>query len=497
MKVLEASRIKKSFGGVVALANGNLSCQAGRITGLLGANGSGKSTLSKIIAGVYRADAGEIRFLDRLVQYKHPNEARKDGIAMVFQNLSLVPDLQVWQNIVLGAETARGPFLDDRRAKRLSREIVEQLLPGLDIHRLVCELNPGEMQIVEIAKAISAQPRLLILDEPTAALEKAEVRSLFRFMRILAERGVAIHFTSHRLWEVMEICDEVTIFRNGENVGNIDFAVDGRDPEKIVSCITGVTQKACAARSARLPSKEVALKVEGLGYGTALKDISFELRKGEILGIGGLAGQGQHELLLALAGSYPGIDCLAEADGKRVRLNRPANSIRNGILLVPGDREFEGLFMKKSVFNNMIFPKLGLARQPVFTPRKQYREECEAAIELLSIKAHSLDMPVRALSGGNQQKVVVGRWLSFDAKVLLLADPAKGVDVGAKRDLYRYIADQVREKQVSVILYASDIEELVECCDRILVMYEGQVIATLEGDELNEETITSTSMRVR
>jgi ribose transport system ATP-binding protein len=497
VKVLEASSIRKCFGGVVALSNGNLSCQAGRITGLLGANGSGKSTLSKIIAGVYRADAGEVRFLGRTVQYRHPNEARKDGIAMVFQNLSLVPDLRVWQNIVLGAETGRGPFLDDRQARRVSQEIVDQLLPGLDIHKLACELNPGEMQIVEIAKAISADPKLLILDEPTAALEKAEVRSLFRFMRVLAERGVAINFTSHRLWEVMEICDDVTVFRNGENVGSIDFAVDGRDPEKIVSLITGVAQKAPAARSPRPPSEEVALKVEGLRYGDALKNISFELRKGEILGIGGLAGQGQHELLLALAGNYPGIDCVAQADGKRVRLNRPANAIRNGILLVPGDRELDGLFMKHSVFNNMIFPKLGLARQPVFTPRKHYERECEAAIDLLSIHAHSLDMPVRALSGGNQQKVVVGRWLSFDAKVLLLADPAKGVDIGAKRDLYRYIADQVREKRLSVILYASDIEELVECCDRLLVMYEGQVIANLEGADINEETIISTSMRVR
>jgi ribose transport system ATP-binding protein len=494
--LLEATGIRKCFGGVVALSNGNFSCQAGRITGLLGANGSGKSTLSKIIAGVYRADAGEIRFLDRMVNYKNPNEARKDGIAMVFQNLSLVPDLRVWQNIMLGAETVRGPFLDDRQAKRVSEEILDQLLPGLDIHKLACDLNPGEMQIVEIAKAISADPKLLILDEPTAALEKAEVRSLFRFMRLLAARGVAINFTSHRLWEVMEICDEVTIFRNGENVGFMDFAVDGRDPEKIVSHITGVAQKASAAKASRPPSDEVALKVEGLCYGDALRDVSFELRKGEVLGIGGLAGQGQHELLLALAGSYPGVDCLAEADGKRLRLNKPANAIRNGILLVPGDRAQEGLFMKRSVFTNMIFPKLGLAGQPFFTPRKKYREECETAIDVLSIKAHTLDMPVQALSGGNQQKIVVGRWLSFDAKVLLLADPAKGVDVGAKRDLYRSIADQVREKRVSVILYASDIEELVECCDRLLVMYEGQVIATLEGDDLNEQKIISTSMRV-
>jgi ribose transport system ATP-binding protein len=496
VKVLEATGIRKCFGGVVALSNGNFSCREGRITGLLGANGSGKSTISKIIAGVYRADAGEVKYRDRTVQYRNPNEARKDGIAMVFQNLSLVPDLKVWQNIVLGAEEARGPFLDDRQAMRVSQELIDQLLPGLDIRKTVRELGPGEMQIVEIAKAISADPKLLILDEPTAALEKAEVKSLFRFMRGLAERGVAINFTSHRLWEVMEICDDVIIFRNGEDVASINFEADGRDPARIVSCISGDAQRASSAKPASPSSSEAALKVEGLRYGDSLKDLSFELRKGEILGVGGLAGQGQHELLLALAGSYPSVECRADVGGRKVRLNRPANAIRNSILLVPGDRELEGLFMKHSVFTNMIFPKLGLARQPVFTPRKKYRRECEAAIDLLSIKAHSLDMPVRALSGGNQQKIVVGRWLSFDARVLLLADPAKGVDVGAKRDLYGYIEDQVREKGASVLLYASDIEELVDHCSRVLVMYEGRIVATLEGDEVNEERIVSASMRV-
>lgn len=496
MKVLEANGIRKCFGGVVALSNGNFSCQEGKITGLLGANGSGKSTISKIIAGVYKADAGEVKYRDRVVQYRNPNEARKDGIAMVFQNLSLVPELNVWQNIVLGAETAHGPFLENREARRIARELIDRLLPSLDVDRKVCELGPGEMQIVEIAKAISADPKLLILDEPTAALEKAEVLSLFKFMRTLAERGVAINFTSHRLWEVMDICDEAIIFRNGEDVARIDFAIDGKDPARIVSYISGDSQRSISVKPVGASAEETALKVEGLCYGDALKDVSFELRKGEILGIGGLAGQGQHELLLALAGCYPGVDCRAEANGKSVRLNSPANAIRNSILLVPGDRELEGLFMKHSVFTNMIFPKLGLAGQPVFTPRKKYRRECERAIDLLSIKAHSQDMPVRTLSGGNQQKVVVGRWLSFEPSVMLLADPAKGVDVGAKRDLYGYIVDQVRDRRMSVILYASDVEELTDYCSRILVMYEGRVIAALEGEDVNEEKIIATSMRV-
>ena len=497
MKVLEAVGIKKHFGGVVALSNGNLLCEAGRITGLLGANGSGKSTMSKIIAGVYGADAGEIRYQGRAVRHLKPNEARQQGIAMVYQNLSLVADLSIWENVVLGGERNKGLFLDDEQARDLAKEIVDQLLPGLDIRRAVHELNPGEMQIVEIAKAISAAPRLLILDEPTAALEQAQVRSLFRYMRALAERGVALVFTSHRLWEVMEICDEVTIFRNGENVGSIDFAHEGKDPQKIIAYITGEAQQSAGARGRAAGAGEVVFRVRELSLGSRLKNVSFQLRRGEILGIGGLAGQGQHELMLALAGGYPGLECTAEVAGRRVRLKRPAQAIRNRVLLVPGDRQLEGLFLNHSLFTNIVFPKLGLRRQPLFTPRRKYRRECAQAIDVLSIKAHSLDMPVSALSGGNQQKVVVGKWLSFQANVLLLADPAKGVDVGAKRDLYEYILKQVRENRLSVILYASDNEELIDYCDRLLIMYEGQIVASLEGGEITDDAIVSTSMRVR
>ena len=229
----------------------------------------------------------------------------------------------------------------------------------------------------------------------------------------------------------------------------------------------------------------------------ALKDVSFELRKGEILGIGGLAGQGQHELMLALAGNYPAAACDAQLNGKKIRLTRPAYAIRNSILLVPGDRQLEGLFLTHSVFTNTIFPKLGLKNQPLFTPRKKYREECQGMIDTLSIVTHNMDMHVNSLSGGNQQKVVVGKWLSFETNVLLLADPAKGVDVGAKRDLYEYIVGQVKANRMSVILYASDNEELIQYCDRLMIMYEGQIVATLEGEQINDETIVTTSMRVR
>lgn len=494
--ILEATGIRKCFGGVVALSNGNLVCRRGKITGLLGANGSGKSTISKIITGVYNADSGEIKYSGQLVKYKNPNEARQDGIAMVFQNLSLVPDLTVWQNIVLGAEEKKGFTLNNKVAKELSKKIIDKLQPGLDINKRGYELNPGEMQIVEIAKAISTEPKLLILDEPTAALEQAQVKNLFNYMRTLANQGVSMIFTSHRMWEVMEICDDVIIFRNGENVASIDFDKEGKDAERIIGYITGDVKKAKYEKERNEVSNETVLSIKGMNYGKFLKDVAFELKKGEVLGIGGLAGQGQNELLLALAGNYPEIKCDAEIDGKKIKLNKPANAIRNNILLVPGDRQLEGLFLKDTVYKNMIFPKLALKRQPLFTPNKKYRIECEQIVKTLSIKTHNIDTQVGTLSGGNQQKVVVGKWLSFDISVLLLADPAKGVDIGAKRDLYKYILDQVKEKKTSVILYASDNEELIEYCDRVLIMYEGQIVDELKDDDINEEKIVAASMRV-
>jgi len=498
--ILEARGIRKHFGGVVALSDGNLRCRQGRITGLLGANGSGKSTMSKIIAGVYRPDGGEIWYKGRPVHYRNPSEAKRDGIALVFQNLSLVPDLTVWQNVVLGMEKSRGIFLDNQEAKQIARDILSKLLPGLDITRKVYELSPGEMQIVEIAKAIAERPQLLILDEPTAALEHAQVKSLFAYMRALAQSGVAIVFTSHRLWEVMEICDDVTIFRNGATVAYIDFDQEEKDPETIISHITGETVRSSPAERTfgeKPESREVLLRAHIRSKVKSLRDVSLELARGEILGIGGLAGQGQNELLYALAGSFPGVQCEVEIEGRKIVLRRPQDAIQNGILLVPGDRQKEGLFLEHSVYSNMVFPKFGLSRHPVIIPEKKYRGECEDIVRLLSIKVSSPDAPVSTLSGGNQQKVVVGKWLSFDVKVFLLADPAKGVDIGAKRDLYEYIRRLARERGIGVILYASDHEELAQYADRVLVMYEGGIVAALTGEDISEETITATSVRAR
>ncbi|BDF58079.1 ribose import ATP-binding protein RbsA [Christensenellaceae bacterium] len=497
MVLLEAKNITKSFGGVAALSNGNLTCRKGKITGLLGANGSGKSTISKIITGVYLADGGTVTYNGNEVSYKNPIDAKKAGISMAFQNLSLLPDLTVWQNIVLSFEKKNRLFLDNKDAKELSQKILNEFMPGFDIERRVSELDSSEMQIVEIAKAISEDPQLLILDEPTAALEQAQVKALFKYMRKLADQGVAMIFTSHRLWEVLEMCDDIVVFRNGSNVGEIDFEKQEKNPDEIVRLITGETECINTVKEYQPISDEAKLKIEDLNYGKYLRGLSLEVKKGEVLGIGGLAGQGQTELMLALAGNYKDAKCTATIDGEPIKLTQPVNAVRKGILLVPGDRQKEGLMLKDSVYTNMIFPKLALKKQPLFTPTKKYREECEQIVKTLSIKTAGIDLSVDKLSGGNQQKVVVGKWLPFDTNVLLLADPAKGVDVGAKHDLYEFIMKMVKEKNMSVILYASDNDELVSYCDRVLVMYEGKIVGELKGKEISDEAIVEMSLQVK
>ena len=497
VSVLEAKGIKKRFGGVVALRNGNIKCEAGRITGLIGANGSGKSTISKIICGVYKADEGEILFNGKNVKFRNPNEASKAGIAMAFQNLSLLEDLTVWQNIHLGIERNKGIFVDNEFSIAAAKKIMEELVHGFDVKRKIYQLNAGEQQLVEIAKAIATEPKLLILDEPTAALEQFEVKALFTCLRRLAARGAAIIFTSHRLGELTDICDDVFVFRNGENVGYIDFEKEEKNTDRIVTLLTGENVDLEIRKEYRQIPDDYILAVDGLHYGTVLHDISFKVRKGEVLGIGGLAGQGQNELMMALAGFYKETRANAEMLGRTIGLNKPKNTVRSGIYLVPGDRQKEGLFLKDSVYTNVIFAKLGLRSQPMFTPRKKYRAESKKIVDMLSIVTESIDTPVANLSGGNQQKVVVGKWLPFKINLLLLADPAKGVDIAAKKDMYDFIMRQVREQNMSVILYASDNTELISYCDRLLIMYEGTVVQELAGAEITDTNIMNASIHVK
>ncbi|MCU6747302.1 sugar ABC transporter ATP-binding protein [Faecalicatena acetigenes] len=496
MAILEAKNIVKRFGGVTALSDGNIVCREGKITGLLGTNGSGKSTISKIITGVYLPDSGTITYHGQQVSFRNPIEAKKAGIVMAFQNLSLIPDLTVWQNVVLSFEQTKKGFLDNQSAKKITQELIDSFVEGFDIERKIVQLNSSEKQIVEIVKAISEKPKLLILDEPTAALEQAQAQALFKYMKKLAAQGTAIIFTSHRMNEIMEVCDDIVVFNNGHNVGSVDFEVDGRNQKEIVQMITGDVHTEETRHIYEENTKEIQLEVKDLKYENILHGINFSIKKGEVLGIGGLQGQGQTELMLALAGNYKGLQGEVCLNQEKIRLNTPANPIRKGIFLVPGDRQTEGLMMKESIYHNMLMPKYALKKQPFFIPDKKYRKECEEIVELLSIKTDSIDTKADNLSGGNQQKIVVGKWLPFDIKVLLLSDPAKGVDIGAKHDMYQFILKLAKEKEISVILYASDNEELVKYCDSVMVMYEGKIVKKLDGEEISNANITAASLNL-
>ncbi len=495
--IFEAKNIVKKFNGVPALKDGNLVCREGKITGLLGANGSGKSTINKCITGVYRKNGGTMTYMGEEVDFKNPMEAKRAGISMAFQNLSLLPDLTVWQNVVMGFETKKGCFLDDKEAKRITKEILDEFMPGFDYNRKVSELSPAEMQIVEITKAISQKPKMLILDEPTAALEQSQVKALFSYMKVLAERGVGMVFTSHRMWEVMEMCDDVIIFKDGEVAGRLDFEKDEKDSDYIIKCITGdENKKVSEKREYKALPDENVLEVKGLRYGNKIKNVSFNIRKGEVLGIGGLSGQGQEELLLAIAGNYNDIKCeSATLNGKPARIKLPNTAIEQGILLVPGDRQLEGLLMDKSIYENTILPKAALKREPFFIPEKRYKKECVDAQTLLSTKYNEMTDLVSGLSGGNAQKVVVSKWLSVDMKLLILSDPCKGVDVGAKKDLYTFVQKLADEQGIAVLLYASDNEELIENCDRVLVMYEGKFVGELKEEEITDVALVELTMR--
>lgn len=495
MNILQATGITKHFGGVVALNKADLVCQERRIVGLLGANGSGKSTMSRIINGTYHADEGTILYRGKEVRFHSPMKAAEAGISMVYQNLSLVPDLTVWENINLGREPRSGiGFLNNQESRRLAKEYIHKLCPWIGIHDEVRSLLPAELQLVEIVKGLVRSPDFLILDEPTAALEKTHVDVLFRLMRDLKKEGVSIIFISHRLQEVKEICDSVVVFRNGKTAGVIDFEKEEKDEQRIVHLITGEVFKVDDVKKRETSSTEKRLEVVNLVAKPKLYDLSFEIKAGEILGVSGLQGQGQEELMLALAGYIPIQSGHVSLDGNPVKLKHPRDAIREGMVLVPGNRQTEGLFLDHSLFMNIIYPKAALRKGPWKMQMKRLRALSHNLCKELTIQTPSVHTLANQLSGGNQQKVVVANWLHLKQKVLLLSDPAKGVDVQAKADLYNLVVE-LAESGTAVLVYASDNEELLRVCDRILILYEGQIVKDVKNKDITERELVNAAMR--
>ena len=504
MTVLQATHITRSFAGVRALSDANFTLRAGEVCGLVGANGSGKTTFARIVSGLLMPDRGELRLYDTPVNLRSHLDAEKARMAMVHQNLSLVPEMTIWENISLGRE-AVGPvrLLDNRSAMTQAEEAMRSIGVTLPVQERVKNISPDEKQLVEIGKALAKNPRILILDEPTASLDFHQVESLFRAVGRLKEQGVAIIFISHRLWEVARICDRLAAFRNGETVGEMDFAVQPREEKLIIPLITGqeareVKRKLASVRSeemSRHAARGPALEMEGVSLPRRLTDVSFQLRRGELLGLGGLQGQGQEEILMILAGYLKGYTGEVRVDGAAHGLRTTRQAIRRGVALIPGDRHKEGLFLEHSVFANLLYPKVSMHRGSFLLPRRRYQEVAREAMQAMSLQPPDPRLVVSALSGGNQQKVVVGKWLALNPGVLLLNDPTKGVDVGTRQNLYAIVSRLV-ENGTSVILYASDNEELIANCDRVLIVFEGRIVKELGASELSEEKLVVSSLNV-
>ena len=493
--LLQLQGISKRYAGVRALDGADLTCHAGEIHAVLGENGAGKSTLIKTIAGVVQPDAGRILMEGAELRLASPNVARDHGIACVFQELSLVPDLSVAENIFLSRPPRRHGLIDARAQQEQALALLDRLGCG-DIHpkERVRDLPLSRRQLIEIAKALSLQPRLLILDEATSALSSDDVERLYTLLFQLRAQGVGSLFISHRMHEVKALADSCSVFRSGRRVDT--FPSGSRSDAEVVQLMIGRdVAKTYPPKTGPTPWAQPAISVQGLSWSPELRDISLEIKAGEIVGLGGLDGQGQRELLLALFGVLKGVQGRVEVFGQPHKLAPHACREELGIALIPEDRKTEGLILPMSIRENMSLANLpALGRLGVLSAAAE-RSAVVRMVEQLRIKIGSAEDPVQTLSGGNQQKVVIAKWLMIQPRVLLLNDPTRGIDVATKQELYALLR-RLAAEGVAVLLYSTDYEELIGLADRVLIMYEGRIARTLVGGDISEHEIVASSLNV-
>jgi ribose transport system ATP-binding protein len=490
---LSAQNVTKRYGGVVALSDGNLEVQSGEVVALLGANGSGKSTLSKAITGVIAPNEGQL-FLDgQLVEFSSPQAAKNLGITAVYQELSLIPNMTVAENIWLTHEPRQYGFRVDYQAMRERTAALIELFAGtiqdsLDPDALITDLPPDERQVVEILKALSLQPRVMILDEATASLDSQQVSRLFDLIADWKAQGMAIVFVSHRMDEIFRVADRATVLRNGRSMGDRVIS-ETTEQELVALMIEGAAAPESANGAGVASDAPVRLRVQNLTT-RVLREVSLQLRDGELLGIGGLQGQGQSDLLLALFGAIPfeGQITLSNED---VHFKHPRQAMQKEVAFVPGDRASEGVMLSRSIMENLHLPSWSKYGLPLSIDRA--RQDATQMADDLNIVMDTLDSPVSSLSGGNAQKVVIGKWLLRNPRLLLLNDPTKGVDVGAKAEFYTLLND-LRAQGTAILFYSSDDEELLGLCNRVLVLQDGHVRAELAGESLNQSNLVAASM---
>ncbi len=494
---LSARNIVKRYGGVLALSDGNLDVHAGEVVALIGANGSGKSTMSKVINGVVVLDGGRLLLDDKPVHFSSPQAAKKMGIATVFQELSLIPKMTVAENIWLTREPLNALGQVDRKIVKQKTQQLLSLFEGTYKTELhpddpVASLPPDEKQIIEILKAISFDPWMVILDEATASLDSRQVNRLFELVKRWKADGKAIVFVSHRMEEIFRIADKFSVLRNGKTVGAGEIKnINEKELVKLMIEKESVFSFSRSAKVEEKTEKPICLEVKDL-RAESLHGVSFSVREGELVGIGGLRGQGQRDLLLSLFGDIP-YSGLVKLFGSETKFRHPREAMKKGMALVPGDRAKEGLLYIRSILENFQLPSWATYGFPLKVAKA--KKDASDMGSSLNLKMASLSEPVSSLSGGNAQKVVLGKWLMRKPKMLLLDDPTKGVDVGTKAEIYDLLTKLCKEGK-TILFYSSDDEELVGLCDRVLVLHDGIIRSELSGSSLTKENLIAASLGV-
>ena len=483
---IEMRGIDKSFGGNAVLKNAGFLLDDGEVHALVGENGAGKSTLMKILTGVYTKDAGQVIVDGKEVCYNNPQEAEKAGIVFIHQELNVLFDLTVEENMFLGKEIKKVFGICDRKAMRKRvQEILDMLGVDIDPTQRMDELSIGQQQMIEIAKALMVDAKVLIMDEPTAALTQSETEVLFKVVNSLRQKGVSIVYISHRMEEIFELCDRITILRDGTYIDTKRIAdIDMTDIVKMM--IGREIGERYPVRNSKIGY--VAFEVKNLNCPGAFENVSFEVRAGEVLGVSGLMGAGRTEIMQAIFGNMPNVTGQLFLDGKEIKNKNPQQAIQNGIGFITEDRKVEGLMLEESIMKNISLANLGRISNGGVINKKKEQELVNKGIEELRIRCFGPQHECNNLSGGNQQKVIFAKWIYTNPKVLILDEPTRGVDIGAKKEIYNII-NELAAKGVAIIMVSSELPEVLGMSDRVMVVREGEVRGILNKEEANQESI--------